>query len=222
MDKQQLLEKAILGELSKEEQALVANLLANDASFKEQYAFEMAVKSRFEQEERVRLKTLFQAVPKDTKSLSLWWFPVAAAALLVATFIFWPEKPDLYATYYQKFPNIGEAITRSNKETNAKNPFICYEKGDYACALEGFKKMKGDTARFMVSMCYLEQKNMDYAKGSLALTYTGELENLRLWYLALIYIKEENHKDALPILENLSEQDFALQEKANELLEELK
>jgi tetratricopeptide (TPR) repeat protein len=224
MDKEEWLERAIRNELSKDELLTFEQMLKEDADLKEQFIFEKKVQEGLHQTERLRLKELFEK--EEKRKLFPLWIPWAAAALLVIGFswFFWPAGPagdHLYTSYYQKFPNVVSPITRG--EIQEEDAFTEFEKGKYEDALVLLGKASGDTAHFYQIMCLLELHKYEEAFEALkSQSYDSVMDDYRLWYLSLMYLKNEDYDNAEQILNKLSQRDFPLREKAKDLLLEIK
>ncbi|MGR3811294.1 hypothetical protein [Jiulongibacter sp. NS-SX5] len=224
MDKEKLLELALQNKLSEAERLTFEQMLKEDVIPKSQYDFEREIQEGINQKERYKLKELFKEQER-MRVFPLWAKWAAAAMILLSfTWFLWPKNDldkNLYASYYQKFPNVVSPITRG--ENQEEDAFRAYENGEYDKALDLLNLSEGDTARFYQSMTLLElNRDQDAIRLLKEQSYESILDAYRLWYLSLAYLKNDQKDKAKPLLQKLSQIDFPLRDKAEELLFKIK
>lgn len=187
------------------------------------------------------LKQLEQSLGNSSKShFRSYWFYYAAASIILfimaGMFIFKMEQEpaDLYAAYFEPYPNIFEPTLRGSGSLvprHAANPraeaFQAYEAGDYEKAIELFSTL-------------LQQKEepellLLCGNANLALNRTAaatqnfnnliarydHLDMQGKWFLSLCYLKEGKTDEARQLLEQLGNTEISYAIKAKELLKKV-
>ncbi|SOE21053.1 hypothetical protein SAMN06298216_1525 [Spirosomataceae bacterium TFI 002] len=232
MDKQDLIDNYFEGNLSKEDELELNQMLELDAEFAEEFVFQKEVRKAIHLRERVALKDELKTYHKPVKVFSFkTWF--AAAAVLILGAFLWVYlssnnlSEELYTAYYQPFPNVVSPVVRGN--TSTSSAFEAYENEDYIKAevlfRNQYQKDQSDYSYFYWGVCLLENNKIDDAVAHFEkANYSSEVpwkEN-NDWYHALALIKNEKLKEAKAILEKLRTLEGGLlQEKATELLQRL-
>lgn len=224
MDKEEILQKALKGNLNPAEKAEFVSLMDTDDEFQAAYFFEKEVKVAVQLDERSRLKAKlarYEAKPK----FKFWHWAAAAIVLLSLSFGAWSifqatTQPSLYAQYYEKFPNLEAPTTRADNDLSAKEAaYRAYDRNEYEKAHGLLSKLDEQNANFYAGICLIETGEFEQAiKHFEALSLAGEYENHRLWYLSLLYLKQNNTEKAKPILLHLSKNQNFWREKASLLL----
>lgn len=224
MDKEEIVQKALKGNLNPAEKAVFVSLMDTDEEFKAAYFFEKEVKVAVQLDERNRIKAKlakYEAKPK----FKLWHWAAAAMVLLSLSFGAWSifqatTQTSLYAQYYEKFPNLEAPNTRADSDLSVKEAaYRAYDRNEYEEAYGLLTKLDEQPASFYAGICLIEMGEFEQAtKHFEALSLAGEYENHRLWYLSLLYLKQDNTEKAKPILLYLSENQNFWREKANFLL----
>lgn len=188
------------------------------------------IKKAIVRNERLKLKQFLAEEDELAEPKKSWWpYAIAAAVLCVAAFSFWmlnetETQPDLYAAYYQKYPNVVSPLTRS-EETPSENEKLYqdYEKGDFSLAISGLEALNSDTASFYLALSFMEAG--DFQKAESILTskdFSGSsFELYTKWYRALALLKMEQEGEAKFLLEELKIEDFPLSENVQLLLKDL-
>ena len=171
---------------------------------------------------------------KKTRQLRTrrWWLSAAAILLLIASFI-WvyqisssPSPTDLYAEYFEAFPNTLENVERGEAEVNG---MANYERGNYTSAIPFLKnRIEKDPqdlpARFYLAQCHLALDNTTAAFPELeqvSRSSNRTWRNLANWYIALAWLKEEQPGKATPLLQMVISNDGDFSGEAKELIEKL-
>ncbi|WP_341226897.1 hypothetical protein [uncultured Arcticibacterium sp.] len=189
------------------------------------------IKKAIVRNERLKLKKLLAEEDELAEPKKPWWpYATAAAVLCIAAFSYWmlnetETQADLYAAYYQKYPNVVSPLTRSEESATEKEKlYQDYEKGDYALAISGLEALDSDTASFYLALTYLETQDYQKAESMLdSQAFSGSAFELYVkWYRALALLKMEQENEAILLLNELKTKDFPLAENVQLLLKDLK
>ena len=171
----------------------------------------------------------------NTLSWQRYWKPLAVAAsiaLVVVTAALWNRGEDpaqLYASYFEPYPNIFEPIVRDGNEAISKrtSAFQAYEAGDYQKASLLFKELLAEKKEpgmlLLQGNANLILGNTTEARNNF-ITLINEFEEYDVqgkWYLGLSYLKEGDMKSAQLILRELSDTEYSYSGKAKELLKKV-
>ncbi len=157
---------------------------------------------------------------------------IAAGIVLLAVIgvLLFPSKDldsqALYATHFSPYPNALAPVTRTAPEDTLNQAFEAYERGAYVEAITGFKQMlerKNDSdIRFYLGMSLQSNSQHEEALGQYAQISPSStrFQPQLHWYMALLYIQNEQFVEAAQSLERLLESDSPYkQTAAKELLE---
>ena len=190
-----------------------------------------------------QLRTLESSLPpievKEGREIFFahFWKPLAAAAalaLVITSYVLinQPPKPqELYAQYFQPYPNVFEPTLRGSEEEAVSNRtlgFRAYDQGDYTTASVLFKealKEKEDAGiLLLLGNANLVLGNVEEAQNNFLtlIKHFDELDAQAKLYLGLSYLKQGDSKKARLILQELSEPEATYSKKAKELLNNLK
>ncbi|QHI35665.1 hypothetical protein IMCC3317_10110 [Kordia antarctica] len=222
MEQDILIQKYLSGTLSKEENLSFTELLENDVDFAEKVAEHTNIQKAIQATEREELKTYLQSLEsKNTKKsnpiFNKKWLAIAAIFLMLISVTYYQfsldkDTNELYATYFEPYPNALYPITRGQNKGEKAQLFAAYEIGDYITAKKGFQNMLNSNydadIQFYYTMSLLNlgdietaHKNLQVLKKETTL-FTPQL----YWYSALIALKK-GEKDQVRIqldsLENL-------------------
>ena len=164
--------------------------------------------------------------------LQRYWKPLAAAAsisIIVVTSIFLNRSEDpaeLYASYFEPYPNVFEPITRGENEVVSKRTtaFQAYEAKDFAQAASLFnellKEKKEPGVLLLLGNANLMLNNTKEARNNFITLINDfdEFDTQGKWYLGLSYLKEGDVKSAQLIMRELSNSEYSYAGKAKELL----
>lgn len=185
MERDNLLEKYLVGELSKEERQEFDTLLENDPDFKEEFEFQTDVKRAVisaEDEDFMKMLSDFDSEATDEKpqikSFPTKWLVAASIALLVGVTYFLTfnqsiSTQELYAQNFEPYRNVVHPIVRGEEGADLKTKaFSAYQTGDYEKALPWFTEL-----------------------------YTTEKESYYLFYSANALIQLNRAAEAIPLLQ---------------------
>lgn len=161
-----------------------------------------------------------------------YFIGIAATVALILTSIFILKNQSLdsnqlYARYYESYPNIEVPVSRS--ENNIENAYSFYEQGKYERALELFSHLMKENPLdpapvFYSGICNLEIDNAEAAISFFELVQkleANKYSNPALWYEALSNLRLNQKQKAIEILDDLTRRDDANVKKAKEILEYL-
>ncbi|QCK16637.1 tetratricopeptide repeat protein [Mangrovivirga cuniculi] len=235
MNKEELIDRYLAGELNEEEKSNFKKMMDDDPSIAEEVKFRRELKLAIKKSERTQIKEMLSATEKARgKSVKINWPMYLAAASVAFIFItgLWffvlndkPDPDELYVAYYAPYENVVHPIERSesieNLETEA---FLAYEQGNYKEARALFSKLEVERKDPYIQL-YLGITLMSMEDYSLATDYfneyiksEGKLKDRALWYLSLSYLKTGESGKAIQTLKKLIEMNGYNRYKAEELL----
>lgn len=237
MGKSDLIEKYIQQKASEEELETITRLMAEDAVFKEEVSFHLALRQAVKKEEnqtmKLRLQQLEQRKMKRLQNVQKLW--KIAAVLVVGLGVFWlfnrsTDYEKIYVANFKPYPNIVAPTVRDPgaTESNKENAFRYYDQRDYAKAAAAFKEWynedKTGYANFYYGISLMADNRVGKAVEVLADPGWEVPEKYRSqtdWYLALGYLKTENKEKAMAYLEKVLT-DGTRAEQAREILKKIK
>jgi len=231
-----LIEKHLLNALSIKEQEHFDQLLDTNPNFKKELVFQKNIKQVINIEEDAQFKKQLIALEnkKTAKkdNYKKWMIAASIAVLFGLGYVQLNRQPSheaLFAQNFTPFTNVIQPIVRGeNTENILTKAFIAYENKDYSTAEYYFIKIGNTEDKsytfFYAAMSQLAQDKTTEAKTQLT-TYLNDSNNSLAtqahWYLALIYLKENNLKNAKTELQFVIDIKGDFETKATELLEQL-
>lgn len=239
MNQEELIDNYFENNLSEAELVAFNELLMSDPNFAKDVEFKKNLQAAAHLAERAVLKNkLKQFEPAKSKVVSInkrgVWLAAAIFILVIASTI-WIlfQKPDahqLYTLYYEPYPNVVAPATRStnNIDSATQFAFVLYDAGKYNDAAIGFQKIYANTkapfALVYFGICNLQIEQTTTAITALkeAITTNNDYTVIAKWYLAMAYLKNDEPKLALPLVQEVAEAEHPLQPVAEKLYEKLK
>lgn len=240
MERDTLLEKYLLGELSQEELREFNTLLENDPEFKEEFEFQTDVKRAVtaeEDEDFMKMLSDFDAEGIDekprTKSFPTKWLVAASIALLAGfTYFFMANQSistqELYAQNFEPYRNVVHPIVRGEEGVDLKTKaFSAYQTGDYEKAfllLTELSATDKESHNLFYRANSLIQLNRAEEAIPLLQEYMGAKDTLSdksTWYLAMAYLQLDDMANAKKTLNSVVEEGTYKVTEAQKLLEEL-
>lgn len=213
MDKQNIIDKYVLNQLSVEEQQQFDNWLKTDPKFKSEVTFYQNLAAAAREKEKDTLKQQLEKrelkiANKGKRRLKKILLVSLGTLMLIAAFVGYrlekmKKSPEgIYASHYEVYPNVYFPVTRGNTDVMTQ-AFTAYENGDFKTAAEMLdERIKTSSAvelQFYQAMSYAEMGNFPLA--------IGKLENMKrfgsdyldeaYWYLGLFYLKQLNYNAAI-------------------------
>jgi hypothetical protein len=244
-----LIEGYLQGGLDKEQEAAVAQRLAEDADFK--LLFE-DTRLMIEGLGKLRHKGLLHridsleaglenplTVKKKVKTIS-WTVSRMAAAFtgiallaLASWYVFRADSDaggaSLYEEYYTVYTNTIVPKVRSGEDpTLIVRTFKAYDEADFVTAEPLFGELlkvnNSEFVRFYAAIAYMEVGETEKASGLLTtiISEEGGFMTQAKWYLALNYIRTEDYQNAKSLLKELAGSSTTYQDKAQELLKKMR
>ncbi|WP_298143163.1 hypothetical protein [Flavobacterium sp.] len=237
MDKQELLDKYFEKTLTDAERAAFDALLNTDADFRADFEFQTQLKQAITANERQKLKKQLREIENNENQSNgnkQYWFVAALLIVFLAiTLVFTLQQPseqELYASYFQAYPNIIETNTRTaNANRITTRAFEAYENENYTRALQGFSNLSAaDRALygdFYRGMCFLALKQPENAIRLFNRAQSSkntQLAKSALWYQALAYLQLNQADNAVPLLKQIAlDKNHPQYDLAQQLLAEL-
>lgn len=234
MDKETLISNYFEKTLSTEEQIQFDFLMETDADFAKEIAFQKKVKKAITLNERANLKQKLQGfeAEKNLKKTFKWQYIAASVAILIGGFWFFNQSSNseqLYNQYYQTYPNTVAPSVRGENSNDLKMvAFSEYDSGNYNQAyllfLNIYNSEKQDYALFYGSLSLIELNRHQEALTLLNrfdATKSKDFTPFVKWFKALSYLKLEQNKKAIIVLNELAAKQNPQQKQAEELLEKL-
>jgi tetratricopeptide (TPR) repeat protein len=236
----ELIERYFDNELSEPESQALLNRLKEDQQlnklFEQEKLLISAIRFKAISNNLQYLKQVEGSVGKGIKKDSQKaWFPYAIAAciilLIVASVSLWPGRQDtgdLYADYFEPFPNVFQPTLRTQNVVNLRTEaFSAYEEGNYLRASELFTKVVQENPDPGVLML-LGNANLMIEKPKLAeqnfndlIDQYDELDVPAKWFLSLTYLKMRETEKARSVLTEVVRAESPYASKAKALLTHL-
>lgn len=172
-------------------------------------------------------------VAKQREILKTWHLAAASFALILVAGGLWyilSNKPysteRLVSKYYKPaHPILQVRSVEMNSDDALKEAFTFYQQSDFANALKYFTTLENQiTAKFYSGVCYIELEQYDKAINSFEYVINDK-DNLFVeqaeWYLGLIYLMNNQKKEAIDQFRIISESESFYSNQAEEILKYL-
>lgn len=217
MNTEQHIQDYLLNRMKADERKDFERLLKKNKDFQKNFNEHKAVFEAFKISEANRLKSILAAQEKRI-SLKRRFISKPIIYVIAATFIvllgssvyFNFFKQDLYAKYYETFPNVYQPIVRGDSDERLK-AFMYYENYKFLEAQHEFESILNNeenaNIRFYLGLSYLNNNQFKEAITEFEKINDKNFEfNAEtLWYNALAEIKLENKTKAKKLLLRLSD-----------------
>jgi tetratricopeptide (TPR) repeat protein len=239
-----IIELYLVGRLSVKEQKEFEERLKEDSELMKEYLKRKKIHDAISEENIMDLRFKLNKIKKSrTIVRRMYRNPLvvysAAAVILIlvviGNFYLFSNKisgSELFNSYYLTYPvleNYRSETVLNNREQIHYNAFNAFEKGNYQESEEYFRQLldmdkSNPSTQFYMAMCEIELDKLNKSKQRLK-----ELikENNHAyfeqahWYLALTYLKQNELKKAIKILEIIVEKDMVNRVEAESILESL-
>ncbi|MEL7531159.1 MAG: hypothetical protein AAFN10_07635 [Bacteroidota bacterium] len=185
--------------------------------------------------ELAELQNLHQKAEGTIRSMRLIWVAVAAAAAICLLWLVIPSQrsistDELYASYYERFPNVANPLTRDSGPKNLKDrAYAKYEQGAYTEAIKLFDSLMlvepSLTHKFYQGVSAMEASEWDLARTNLdqvSASDTSRFAQAAQWYMAMVALRNARLEEAKSLLTAIREDSaHPYQEEASEILEAL-
>lgn len=232
----ELIEKYFENNLTKKEEASFKKLLVEDAEFKSEFEFQTELQNAIKVSERQNIKKQIQQFDnlENKPIFHLRSFLKYAAILLIlisAGIYFFTNQnssEQLYASYYEAYPNTEISVTRSdtNAQSAFEDAFVAYDLNDFNKANQLFDKVlhtkDADYIKFYKAICLMElNQHKEAINWFESISSTSNYQDKAMWFKSLCLLKLSNPTGAKEVLEQLvTKQSFKFIE-AQELLSKL-
>lgn len=246
MNKTEVIDKYIDGDLMGSELLEFDRLLSNDEDFAHDYNLSLEINNAILEEDVMALRETMDYMYKDENKVKRIpnvfaghrkYYAAASIALLVAAGGLVKNMSTsnmdtqvLFETYYSPYEaNITYRSGNSAIDKVLLEAMSKYEENDFEKASVLFEEVlqsdKGDMAvSLYAGISYLEEEKYQKASNSFNRIITDN-DNLFIeqakWYLSMCYIKTEKNNKAIDILEELVEENSAYKKQAKKVLRAL-
>ncbi len=245
-NKSDLIEKYLMKEMSVGEIKKFEKQLSKDSDLKKEFLFRKRLNEAISENDVIELRESLIDITSDKNSNSLIIFidtrrkflSIAATIIIfisVSLSILLPLKqaPDqLFNSNYNTYPALANIRSiESNHECDKLllSSFNFYEKHDYKKASESFSKVlimdsSNVIALFYLALCELENNNLEISEEHL---YDLILRKDHLfweqahWYLALLYLKQEDNEKAILVFKEIIKEEMVYTARAERILRKL-
>lgn len=155
---------------------------------------------------------------------------LAVAAFVIIKLSTATSHQELYATYYHPYPNIVNAIKRSDHTDNQSTvdqAYQLYEQGQYTNAIQYFEKVsaadKTAPVIFYTGSAYLASDQPEKAISAFreVIERHEEFNIQAQWYLGLAHLKTGNAEQAREILLKIASEENSYAKLAESILEKM-
>lgn len=235
----QLIDKFLLQKLTDEEQQQF-DVKLNDTSFAKELSFRKTLLEACEVKGNLKLQSLLESEDlnmgrKNPKNKLRWIVPTLMTVLFLTFLIFYiinsnkNTSDKIFLAHYEPFPNLVEPIQRSQDQqlNNIAKIMLAYDSKNYKLALKNINDSSHNIKDLEIyeAICNIETQNIEKAKIILTKLTTdrnAKYHDASQWYLALIYLKENDLEKAITSFKNIAmNRNHLYRIKAEEILERL-
>ncbi|MEQ9374253.1 MAG: hypothetical protein RIG68_03705 [Imperialibacter sp.] len=223
-------EKYLQGKLTEVERKTFEENLSLEEQ--QELAFELGIRDGIESKVRLELRTKvesFEKKARPVRKINPTYIGIAASLFLVASVAFFltRQEESLFSEYYKPYPNYELTSVRGEQNINGREKaYQAYDEGEYEAAITAFGTLNSLSAPdyFFRGICLIEMN-----KEALALTDMEQVLRMKdedyseaaTWYTALIYVKMNDSKSAIPLLESLESGSSEIAANSKKLRSEL-
>jgi|SRR5690554_817321 len=234
MNKESLIISYFENNLTAEEELFFDQLMKSDASFAEAVRFQEKTKIALTLEARDKLKSKLQsyeAKHKQRPQIKKWLYVAASIIILIgiSMFVFnkQPTHSELYASYFEPYPNTVAPIVRGGENNlDKQEAFVAYENGSYEQAHVLFENLAKDNGEdyvfFYQAMSAMADEKYSEAQDIFtSRTWSEEYVDKVQWYRALNLLHLSKIDESKSILEKIIQSQSYNHKRAAQLLKEL-
>lgn len=216
LNRDEILEKFLNGELSKDEEQQVLDAINKDERLKKDFAITKEIHAFYKNERKTILKNSLKEIEKQTASdsskkkgrmLMLKKYTAIAACLLGIIFLGKitlkqdHSHTELYTQHFEAYPNVYNPIVRSHQSNIAdidSQIMNLYEKQEYHKSVELYNKYysfseEENELNFYMAISYMKINDIKRAKEILVtIPEESKYYEKSKWYLSLCYLNENN------------------------------
>lgn len=217
LNRDEIFEKFLNGELSKEEHQQVIDAINNDNRLKEEFLATKEIYAYYNNERKSILINTLKEIEKESNTIPvrskrsrlirLKQFTTIAACLMgiifLGKFLSDPEytNKDLYSQHFEAYPNVYNPTVRSNQSNLAdidSQIMNFYEKSEYQKSVDLYNSHYNFTEQenelnFYMAISYMKLNEISKAKEILiSIPKESKYFEKSKWYLSLCYLNENN------------------------------
>ncbi len=235
-----LIERYLMHDMSVKEQLQFEELLINDPELQKEFALRKEINHAIQEEDIINLRSeLGEMMNKSysSKTRKIYFYSAVAAiitlVITIGSIYFSPfyskSNHDLFQSYYHSYPAVTSyrsQVDQNDPEKVLHDALKHYEDGEFALASELFRDaIKKDSLNYMsqfyLAICEMESNNFKEAK-NLLIKLTKNNKHIfweqAHWYLALVYLKQNENDHAKTILNLIVSEDMAQKSDAETIL----
>ncbi|MCK5171113.1 MAG: tetratricopeptide repeat protein [Bacteroidales bacterium] len=240
-----LIEKYLMNEMSVREQIEFEELLRNEPDLMKEFLLRKNINDAIIEEDvlslRNNLNEIVNIEPATTRTIKNSYIYSAVAAVIIlivviANFYIFPlgqmDKNEVFQSYYSAYPAIlsfRSPVDQTEIEKILYHAFNYYDDGKYEMASGYFKMvLEKDTANYMsqfyLAVCEIEKNNLSEAEeylNDLILKKSHIFWEQSHWYLALVYLKQNEMISAENILKKIVKENMVQKSDAEFILKVL-
>ncbi len=240
-----LIERYLNGEMPVKEQTEFEDLLRADKELMNEFLFRRKINEAISEDDIMKLREKLNEIVNPTIKLfpsaksKLMFSSVAAvfiAFVVIGSIYLFPtqnlDKNRIFQSYYSPYPTVSNI--RSSEEHTSEELLLfkaleSYEKGNYTLSVEYFHEILGQDssnkmAMFYTAICEIERNNLSQSENylnSLISKNNHIFWEQSHWYLALVYLKQEDYEMAEFIFTKIIEENMDKKTEAEAISRDL-
>jgi tetratricopeptide (TPR) repeat protein len=241
-----LIEKYLMNDMSVGEIKKFEKQLSEDSDLKKEFLLRKRLNEAISENDVIDLReslieitsdknrnNLFKSINRIRKPLSIAATILILISISLSILLPFKQSPDqLFSSNYNTYPalaNIRSLESNQKSDELLFRSFSFYEKHNYKKASESFSKVliidsSNVIASFYLALCELENNNLEISED-----YLYDLIQRKdhlfweqaHWYLAMIYLKQEDNDQAKLVFEEIIEEEMVYITKAKRILRKL-
>lgn len=240
-----LIERYLTDEMSVKEQTKFEELLRNDSDLMREFTLRKKIDNAITEDDIIDLRSSLDSIINKKPSISrkikkpAFYSSVAAVIVLIVVFTgirILPSKnqegTEFFQSYYMPYSSImisRSSVNQSKTEEILYKAFSFYDEGKYKLASDHFHEVlilddNNYMSQFYFSICEIEKNNLKNAKcylNDLVLNENHVFVEQANWYLALVYLKQDNLIEANKILTKIVCENMIHKADAKAIIKEL-
>ena len=241
-----LIEKYLLQEMSVGEIKKFEKLIQEDADLRRELSLRKRIDEAISEDDIMALRDTLNVITSERIGNNQISFikrrkkvlSIAAAIIifisLSLSFLFPTSQSSdkIFESYYTTYPALANIRSINNSEQLEiflNRAFEFYENKDYKSASEGFKKVlnmddRNIIAQFYFALCEFEENNLKESEKYFTILIQNNdhlFWEQSHWYLAMLYLKQDNKKKAKLVFEKIIIEEMVYKTKAKRILRKL-
>ena len=244
-DKFNLIEEYLAGDLSVREQTEFEELLRNDPDLMKEFLLRKDINEAISENDVMDLRNnLNKIVNSESKIRNIYRnsfiissvAAVAVILIVISCFYLFSNKnvsgTEIFNSYYSTYPTITSfrsSVDITVQEQLLNEAFSSYDDGKYSIASDYFNQILTDDksntmAQFYLALCEIELENFDKSEkllNELILKNNHIFWEQAHWYLALVYLKQNDTGNAKSIFKIIIKEDMAKKSELDSIIKSL-